>query len=118
VWQNAFRLQRLLIEQQCLRFENLVSNHQLGVASGSISSIEERLGKGWGETEEAALKESLPSYKEISPEIDDIKSRLPLDKKLVEELEGHSEYRKARMLFQKMLKSVKPNWAAESDAIY
>jgi hypothetical protein len=74
VWQNAFRLRRLLLKQQCLRFENLVSEHQLGVESGSIASIEERLGKGWTDTEEAALGEGLPSYKEISREIDDIKS--------------------------------------------
>jgi hypothetical protein len=37
----------LLINQQCLRFENLVGNHQLGVASRSIASSEERLDKGW-----------------------------------------------------------------------
>jgi len=75
VWQNAFRLQHLLIKQQYLRFENLVVNHQLGEASRSIASIEERLGKGWAVTEEATLKESLPLYKEISSEIEDIKSK-------------------------------------------
>jgi hypothetical protein len=42
VWQNAFRLQHLLIQQQYLRFEHLVANHQLGDASRSIASIEER----------------------------------------------------------------------------
>jgi hypothetical protein len=64
VWQNAFRLQHLLIKQQYFRFENL-----------------ERLGKGWAVTEEATLKESLPLYEQISSEIEDIKSKwLPLDK--------------------------------------
>lgn len=75
MWQIAFRLQHLLIKQQYLRFENLVANHQLGEASRSIASIEERLGKGWAATEEATLKESLPLYKEISGEIEDMKSK-------------------------------------------
>ena len=98
VWQNAFRLQHLLIKQQYLRFENLVVNHQLGEASRSIASIEERLGKGWAVTEEATLKESLPLYKEISSEIEDIKSKwLPLGKELIAALEGDSEYRTARI---------------------
>jgi hypothetical protein len=97
VWQNAFRLQHLLIKQQYLRFEHL-ANHQLGEASRSIASIEERLGKGWAVTEEATLNESLPLYKEISSEIEDIKSKwLPLDKELIAALEGDSEYRTARI---------------------
>jgi len=50
-------------------------NHQLGEASRSIASIEERLCKGWAVTEEATLKESLPLYREISSEIEDIKSK-------------------------------------------
>jgi hypothetical protein len=98
VWQNAFRLQHLLIKQQYLRFENLMVNHQLGEASRSIASIEERLGKGWAVTEEATLKESLPSYREISSEIEDIKSKwLPLGRELIAALEGDVEYRTARI---------------------
>lgn len=98
VWQNAFRLQRLLVEQLCLRFEHLVGNQQLDLASESIARIEERLGSGWSEAEEAALKESLPSYKEISREIDAMKSRWrPLDKSLVDALQADSEYREARI---------------------
>jgi len=98
VWQNAFRLQHLLIRQQYLRFEHLVANHQLGDASRSIASIEERLSKGWAVTEEAALEENLPSYKEISSEIEDIKSKWrPLGKELIAALEGDSEYREARI---------------------
>lgn len=98
VWQNAFRLQHLLIEQQDLRFASLVANHQLGEASRSIASIEERLSKGWAVTEEANLKETLPLYKEISSEIEVIKSKwLPLGSELIAALEGDPEYRTARI---------------------
>jgi hypothetical protein len=98
MWQNVFRLQHLLVEQEHLRFENLVANHQLDEASRSIASIEERLSKGWAATEEATLKESLPSYREISTEIEDIKSKwLPLGNELIAALEGDSEYRMARI---------------------
>jgi hypothetical protein len=95
---KRFRLQHLLIKQQYLRFEDLMVNHQLGEASRSIASIEERLGKGWAVTEEATLKESLPLYREISSEIEDIKSKwLPLGKELIAALEGDAEYRTARI---------------------
>src|SRR5260370_32187282 len=41
----------------------------------SISGIKERLDKGWADTEESSLKNDLPSYREISREIDEIKSK-------------------------------------------
>jgi hypothetical protein len=99
-WQKAFMLQRLLIKQRCLRFEHLVRARQLDESSRSIASIEDRLDKGWADTEEAILKEIMPSYKEISREIDDVRSkRLPLGKELIAALEGDSEYRQARIAF-------------------
>jgi hypothetical protein len=48
--------------------------------------------------EEATLEENLPLYKEISSEIEDIKSKWrPLGKELIAALEADSEYRKARI---------------------
>jgi hypothetical protein len=66
-WQNAFRLQHLLMKQQNLRFEYLLGNGQLDTQTArSISRIKERLDKGWADKEEESLKNSLPSYRDIT----------------------------------------------------
>ena len=101
VWQNAYRLQNLLLTRTHLRFEYLKGNRQLGsVTSRSIASIEERLDKAWTVTEEAKLRESLPLYREITCEIDDIKSKwdpLAVSTEMISALERDSEYRSARI---------------------
>src|ERR1700678_304925 len=101
VWQNAYRLQNLLLTRTHLRFEYLKGNHQLdSETSRSIASIEERLDKAWTVAEEAKLKERLPLYREISCEIDDIKSKwdpLAISAEMISALERDSEYRKARI---------------------
>jgi hypothetical protein len=101
VWQNAYRLQNLLLSRTHLRFEYLKGNRQLdSVTSRSIASIEERLDKAWTVAEEAKLKERLPLYREISCEIDDIKSKwdpLAISAEMISALERDSEYRKARI---------------------
>jgi hypothetical protein len=107
VWQNTFRLQHLLMKQQFFRFEYLLGNGQMGtVAARSISSIEERLDKGWADTEESSLKNDLPSYREISREIDEIKSNW--DPSALDEprlvLEQDPEYREARIALSERAK--------------
>jgi hypothetical protein len=106
-WQNAFRLQHLLMKQRCFRFEYLLGNGQMDTLTAtSISSLTERLDKGWTDTEEFTLKNDLPSYREISREIDEIKSKWDpsaLDEPRVA-LEQDSEYRKARLALSERAK--------------
>src|SRR5271163_1690238 len=53
-WQNAFRLQRLLKEQQGLRFEIWFGRGDLDqVTCQSLDSIATRLDEGWTDEEEA-----------------------------------------------------------------
>jgi hypothetical protein len=74
-WQTVFRLQRLLNERQASRFEYLFGRGKFdGVTWKSLSSITERLDKGWSEAEEADLKENVSSYRDASREIEDLQS--------------------------------------------
>lgn len=74
-WQTVFRLQRLLNERQASRFEYLFGRGKFDdVTWKSLSSITERLDKGWSEAEEAELKENVSSYRDASLEIAEIQS--------------------------------------------
>lgn len=76
-WQILFKLQRLLSERQTARFEHLFgSNKSDRMTMRSLSSIEERIEKGWSASEEAGLKEKVRSYCDAAREIDDLRAKL------------------------------------------
>jgi hypothetical protein len=75
-WQNVFRLQHLLKEREFLRFNYLFAAEKFDKETlKSLSSIAERLDKGWSEVEEGWLNEKLSTYRRLSREIRDIQSK-------------------------------------------
>jgi hypothetical protein len=97
-WQNAFKLQRLLKEQQALRFEYWFGRGDLDqVTCQSLDNIATRLDEGWTGEEEAALAKNLPLYGKIPSEITDIKSKwIPMLKDAGRTLEKDAKYSQAR----------------------
>lgn len=98
-WQNAFRFQRLSKRRQLIRFEYLLSKNMFDTDTfKSIASIEQRLDRGWGETEETSLRVSMSVYREIAEEIEAIAANADphaLDAPRLL-LEKDQEYRDAR----------------------
>jgi hypothetical protein len=75
-WQNVYKLQRLLKEQQSIRFEYLLKVHHLDCSRfESPDAIAERLEAGWSDAEESALQVLDAKYNKISLEIADIRSK-------------------------------------------
>jgi hypothetical protein len=75
-WQNVYQLQRLLKEQQSIRFEYLLKVRHLDCSRfESLDAIVERLDAGWTDAEESALRTLDARYNKISLEIADIRSK-------------------------------------------
>ena len=114
-WQNAFRLQRLLIERQILRLQYL---YEGGVFCNglwkSLTSIEKRLDQEWSEDEEATLKEGKPIYDNVSREIQDCRLRFDpaalVDAARV--LERDVKYRDARLAHVERMKKLREQLGA------
>lgn len=97
-WQIAFKLQRLLKEQQGLRFEYWFGCGDLPqVMCQSLDSIARRLDEGWTDEEEAGLTKNLAQYRDMSREIAEIKSKwVPMLKDAGRTLEKDTKYSEAR----------------------
>jgi hypothetical protein len=106
---NVFRLQILYNEREALRFEYLLgSNASDIVTRKSLSGINERLLKDWSEAEEAGLKASNSTYRDVSREIDDLEGKtdsLTLDEPF-QALTRNSIYRDARLAFAKKIQQL------------
>jgi hypothetical protein len=75
-WQNVYKLQRLLKDQQSIRFEHLLKACHLDCSRfESLDAIAERLEAGWSDPEESALRVLNAKYNKISLEIADIRSK-------------------------------------------
>ena len=75
-WQNVYQLQRLLKEQQSIRFEYLLTARHLDCSRfESLDAIAERLEAGWSDAEEMDVQACNAHYSEISLEIADIRSK-------------------------------------------
>jgi hypothetical protein len=71
-----YQLQRLLREQQSIRFEYLLTARHLDCSRfESLDAIAERLEAGWSDAEESALRTLDARYNKISLEIADIRSK-------------------------------------------
>lgn len=99
-WQNVYKLQRLLKEQQSTRFEYLLKARHLDCSRfESLDAIAERLEAGWSDAEESALRALDTKYNEISLEIADIRStwRPYAVGESFKMLENDPEYQTARL---------------------
>lgn len=75
-WQNVFKLQRLLKQQEGIRFTHLLHTRNLDCSLfETLDDLAARLEAGWSEAEEAAMQECSVSYRQISQEIADIRSK-------------------------------------------
>jgi hypothetical protein len=99
-WQNVYNLQRLLKEQQSIRFEYLLGARHLDCSRfESLDAIAERLEAGWRDEEESALRALDAKYNKISLEIADIRAkwRPYAVGESFKMLEKDSEYQTARL---------------------
>ena len=77
VLQNAFKLQRLYIDREPLRFEYLLGGAEPDIVFwSSFSRIWDRLVKDWHENEEADLKKSNAIYGDLFRKIEDLQRAL------------------------------------------
>jgi hypothetical protein len=99
-WQNAFRLQELLVARQALRFDYLFGAKKFKRSTcKSLDRISDRLEKDWSEHEEVALIAFEPSYRDICNEIKSIQAKWDsnaLDE-VIRALEQDFRYREARV---------------------
>jgi hypothetical protein len=100
--QKVFRLQVLYNERETMRFEYLFMGDVPDVATWkSLSKVNERLLKNWGEVEEAGLRESNSIYKDVLRGIEDLEGKV--DSAALDEpfrtLTLNSTYRDARLAF-------------------
>lgn len=78
--QSTSRLGNLVAESEWLRFEYLMSAVPLDArVLKSFDSIFDRLDKGWGNSDELALREKNPTYRAVSRELEAAKAKAALD---------------------------------------
>lgn len=69
--QSTSRLGTLVAETEWLRFEYLMSAGPFDAAVlKSFACIFDRLDKGWGDSEELALRDKNPTYRDVSRELE------------------------------------------------
>lgn len=100
--QKVFRLQVLYNERETMRFEHLIMGDVHDVATWkSLSKINERLLKNWGEVEEAGLRERNSIYKDVLRGIENLEGKV--DSAALDEpfrtLTQNSTYHDARLAF-------------------
>jgi len=102
VLQNVFRLQVLYNEREALRFEYLANGDMSDILTRrSLTGINERLIKDWTEGEEAGLRESNLTYRDVVRGIADLEGKAdsPALDEPFQTLTQNSTYREARLAF-------------------
>lgn len=100
--QKVFRLQVLYNEREALRFEYLIKGDMPDIVTWkSLTRINERLIKEWTEVEEAGLRESNSTYRDVLRGIADLegKTNSPALDEPFQALTQNSSYREARVAF-------------------
>jgi hypothetical protein len=107
--QNVFGLQILYNQRESLRFEYLLESTAPDiVASKSLSRINERLLKDWSESEEAGLKESNSTYRDVLQGIADLEGKTdsPALDQPFQALTRNANYRVARQTFAQKIEQL------------
>jgi hypothetical protein len=107
---HTWKCQELYIHRQELRFDHLLSQREFeeGVWH-SLSSVTDRLDKGWSVNDERGALGGNPAYKVVTTEIPEMEHlRASMDRDLIDEplrgLQRHAEYRAARQaIYEKVL---------------
>jgi hypothetical protein len=100
--QKVFRLQILYNEREALRFEYLIKGDMPDIMTRkSLTRINERLIKEWTEAEEAGLRESNSTYRDLLRGIADLEGKAdsPALDEPFQTLTQNSDYRSARLAF-------------------
>jgi hypothetical protein len=97
--EDAFALQRVLIDSQALRFGHLITTGELSDPRLSLNNITERLDKEWSDADEKSLIDANPFYREIVQHQKTISSRWKpnaVSRSSFETLQLDPKYTKAR----------------------
>lgn len=106
---DVFKLQMLYTERESLRFEYLLANDPPEIVDlRSLTSINERLLKGWREIDDAGLKDSNPAYASVLRGIKELegKTNSPALDEPFRALRQNASYRDARLAFARKVQQL------------